>query len=109
MSQLGALRSVVGTLAQTEVANQTNGVMVWLTHLRNTPNRKEKWNPASLTEIQNLVTNQQTVWNHLNINIADITMTQNSQQQLQRELWAEAVQTLVDGIIRAHKRSEEEN
>ena len=109
MSQLGALRSVVGTLAQTEVANQTNGVMVWLTHLRNTPNRKEKWNPASLTEIQNLVTNQQTVWNHLNINIADITMTQNSQQQLQRELWAEAVQTLVDAIIRAHKRSEEEN
>ncbi|MFO0258704.1 MAG: RAMP superfamily CRISPR-associated protein [Pseudanabaena sp.] len=109
MSQLGALRSLVGGLIQTETANQTNGVMGWLSHLRNTPNRREKWTDASLREIQNLVTNQQIVWDHLNINIADITMTQNSQQQLQRELWAEAVQTLVDAIIRAHKRSEEEN
>ncbi len=108
MSQLGALRSVVGVLTQTdEAANQTNSVMGWLVHLRNTPNRKEKWTEASLREIQNLVTNRQTVWIHLNINISDITMTQNAQQQLQQELWAEAVQTLVDAIIRAHKRTEE--
>jgi CRISPR-associated protein Csx10 len=107
MSQLGALRSVIGALPQTETANQTNGVMGWLAHLRNTPNRKEKWTEASLREIQNLVTNRQLVWSHLDINISEITMTKNAQQQLQQELWAEAVQTLVDAIIRAHKRTEE--
>lgn len=107
MSQLGALRSVVGTLAQTEAANQTNGVMGWLAHLRNTPNRKEKWTDTSLREIQNLVTSQQTVWDHLNMKISEVTMTQNAQQELQRELWTEAVQTLVDAIIRAHKRTQE--
>jgi CRISPR-associated protein Csx10 len=111
MSQLGALRSVIRTLTQTETANQTNVVVRWLAHLRNTPNRKEKWTEASLREIQNLVTNRQTVWNHLNIDkdISDITMTQNAQHQLKQELWSEAVQTLVDAIVRAHKRNEEEN
>ena len=109
MTQLGALRSVVGALSQPESANQTNGAMGWLTHLRNTPNRKEKWTDISLREIQNLITNQQVVWSHLHIDISYLSMTQNAQQQLQQELWAEAVQTLVDTIIRAHKRNEEEN
>lgn len=109
MTQLGALRSVIGALTQPEAANQAHGVMGWLTHLRNTPNRKEKWTDASLREIQNLITNQQVVWSHLDVDIANLSMTQNAQQQLQQELWAEAVQTLVDAIVRAHKRNEEEN
>jgi len=109
MTQLGALRSVIGTLTKPEAANQTHGVIGWLTHLRNTPNRKEKWTDASLREIQNLITNQQVVWSHLNIDITHLSMTQNAQHQLKQELWAEAVQTLVDAIIRAHKRNEEEN
>lgn len=109
MTQLGALRSVMGSLTQPETVNQTNGAMGWLIHLRNTPNRKEKWTDTSLREIQNLITNQQVVWSHLKIDSSYLTMTQNAQQQLQQELWAEAVQTLVDAIIRAHKRNEEKN
>jgi len=33
-----------------------------------------------------------------------LTITQNGKTKLKAELWAEAIRTLVDAMIRAHKR-----
>ena len=70
--------------------------------------RKEKWG-NSLDIPYELVTSPHQVWSILEISTAELTLTENGEQNLKGILWAEAVQTLVDAIVRAHKRNEEEN
>ncbi|MEI2583899.1 RAMP superfamily CRISPR-associated protein [Scytonema sp. PRP1] len=101
MSQLGALRSVLGRL---QTFTDHIYVMTWLTNLEQTPNRKDKWISDSLQKIRTLVSDQDEIWSQLNIKFADITLTRDGEQYLKEELWAEAVRTLVDACIRAHKR-----
>ena len=112
MSQLGALRSVLRRLQQPEVDLEHPGAVTgWLNHLEQTPNRKDKWLPQSLQKIRTLVSSKEQIWLTLNINFENITLTTTGEQELKGEsekeseqLWTEAVQTLVDACIRAHKR-----
>jgi len=101
MSQLGALRSVIGRL---QTFTDNIHVIPWLTSLEQTPNRKDKWSTNSLNNIRRLVSHQDDVWSLLNINFAEISLTRTGEQDLKAELWAEAVRTFVDACIRAHKR-----
>jgi CRISPR-associated protein Csx10 len=103
MTQLGALRSVLRKL---QSANNKSIIISWLSALESVANRKEKWSNSSqgLTKIRNLVNQQNLIWNNLNIDFLPLTITQNGVDQLKSELWAEAVRTLVDAIIRGHKR-----
>ena len=108
MSQLGSLRSVVGRLQE---QNAQNPVTQWLTALKSVDNRKAKWPEGSLDAVQQLVTKAGLVWTHLEFDqaIADkLTITAKGAQELRAALWAEAVRTLVDTVIRAHKRSLED-
>jgi CRISPR-associated protein Csx10 len=114
MSQLGALRSVINRLQEPEHLNQTSGVMGWLQHLKKTPNRKDKWPPKSLQQIEDLVCKQETIWRVLtdsgkDIDLSNLTLIKGGEAALKQRLWAEAVQTLVDACIRAHKRDSEKS
>ncbi|NMF84118.1 hypothetical protein E1H13_12320 [Nodosilinea sp. P-1105] len=105
MSQLGSLRSAVGRLLG---QNAQNPVPQWLTALENVENREAKWPQGSLDTIRQLsATEEDRVWAHLGFDqptVDKLTITANGDQELRTELWAEAVRTLVDAIIRAHKR-----
>ncbi|TVQ16293.1 MAG: hypothetical protein EA367_20525 [Leptolyngbya sp. DLM2.Bin15] len=108
MSQLGSLRSTAGRLLG---QNAQNPVVQWLTALKSIDNRKAKWPEGSLEAIQQLVTDVDLVWTHLEFDQAivdSLTITANGEQEIRAALWAEAVRTLVDAIIRAHKRTLED-
>jgi CRISPR-associated protein Csx10 len=112
MSQLGALRSVLGRLQQPEEDPEHPGAVTrWLNHLERTPNRRDKWCHESLQKIRTLVSSKSQIWLTLNIKFEDVTLTTTGERELKGELWkeseqlwTEAVQTLVDACIRAHKR-----
>jgi len=104
MSQLGSLRSVVSRLQE---QNAENLITQWLTALKSVDNRKAKWPEGSLDAIEQLVTKDGLVWTHLEFDQAivdSLTITANGKQELRAALWAEAVRTLIDTIIRTHKR-----
>ena len=108
MSQLGSLRSTVGRLLEQDAENL---VTRWLTALKATENRQTKWPEDSLDTVRRLVTDFALVWTYLGMDqsaTANLTITANGDRELRADLWAEAVRTLVDAVIRAHKRSLEE-
>ncbi|NJR61347.1 MAG: hypothetical protein HC769_22440 [Cyanobacteria bacterium CRU_2_1] len=102
MNQLGALRSTLRSI---------DDVMSWLAHLGNTDNRREKWTDESLQAIRRLVTPEESlakgnaIWQELALPVTELCITRNAESELKKELWAEAVTTLIDACIRAHKRS----
>jgi CRISPR-associated protein Csx10 len=100
MSQLGGLRSAIRGLTQ---FGTTNSVTEWLDAVQAVENRKNKWPAGSLDTIRNLVTDPDLVWERLG-DLRDLTITQTGSTELKVNLWAEAVRTLVDPTIRAHKR-----
>lgn len=124
MSQLGALKSILGQLHKPENPREPGVVTQWLKNLEDTPNRKDKWSPQSLQTIRALISDENQIWNILNLNFAEITLTSTGQQDLtgrqwrnitneqwqkSDQLWTEAVQALVDACIRAHKRDLEKD
>lgn len=101
MSQLGGLRSVLGKLRKRE---DTNAVSTWIEALKQVDNRQEKWPGKSLDQIKQLVTDTNQIWQILNLDYRTLTLTDSGTAKLQATLWAEAVRTLIDAMIRAHKR-----
>jgi len=102
MTQLGALRSVSSKLQELKTDN-SNPVIHWLNQLEKVNNRKEKWKNNSLTRIRNLVTEQEKIWEILQIP-DNLTITATGTQEIKQKLWAQAIRTLIDACIRAHKR-----
>ena len=111
-SQLGALNS---TLQQMRSSSDTSIVVNWITKIRETSNRHEKWqtnngnDSPALTKIQALIDNQEKIWEILTLKLGDITLTQTGEQKLKQELWTEAVRTFIDAYIRAHRRDHEQS
>ncbi|MBD2028259.1 hypothetical protein H6F80_28280 [Leptolyngbya sp. FACHB-711] len=103
-AQLGSLRSLVARL---QTPSDVPGMIAWLDRLEQTANRKDKWSDDSLQAIRSLVSQPGRVWELLKIQSRELTLTQQGEQYWQRELWAEAVRTLVDACIRAHQREGE--
>ncbi|TVU52888.1 MAG: hypothetical protein EA414_15120 [Arthrospira sp. PLM2.Bin9] len=103
MSQLGGLRSVMGKLTD---QNKSNSVNQWIQAIQKVENRKKKWPGKSLDDIKNLVTDFNKIWQILDVDELSkgLTITENGKTKLQADLWAEAVRTLVDAMIRSHKR-----
>lgn len=100
MSQLGGLRSAIRGLTEFGTANS---VTQWLDAVQAVDNRRDKWPARSLDTIRNLVTDPDLVWERLG-DLRGLTITQAGSTELKVKLWAEAVRTLVDTTIRAHKR-----
>ncbi|MBW4652151.1 MAG: hypothetical protein KME20_03730 [Kaiparowitsia implicata GSE-PSE-MK54-09C] len=108
MSQLGSLRSVVGRLQE---QNAQNPITQWLMALESIENRERKWPDGSIAVVRLLATKFGLVWTHLGFDqptVAKLTITANGEQEIRAALWAEAVRTLIDAVIRAHKRSLED-
>lgn len=107
MSQLGGLRSRLQQLTINDIAT----FQQWLTKLRK--KRLDRWTEKSLNELDQLLQQPDLIWQHytrvwqeaLAIDSpTSLTLTQTGEATLKRELWLEAIQTLVDACIRAHKR-----
>lgn len=107
MSQLGGLRSVFLKL---QSADDIETVTRWLDALEAVSNRKKKWDKTQdgLSKIRSLVTDQSLVWSHLNLDLDQLVITYNGVISLKQKLWAEAVRTLVDAMIRGQKRALED-
>lgn len=103
MTQLGAFRSVLRRL---QSANDKDIINRWLEALKKVANRQEKWDKTDdgLNKIKKLVNESEKIWIYLDLNLDELTLTQDGKNQLKKALWAEAVRTLVDAMIRGHKR-----
>ncbi|WP_205369707.1 RAMP superfamily CRISPR-associated protein [Thermoleptolyngbya sp. PKUAC-SCTB121] len=119
MSQLGGLRSVLSQLK----FNQKEPVLSWIENIRE--KRSNKWEKTKdgLGKIERLIHEETQIWqwistalchadpnqNSLNYpSLQELTLTQTGESDLKQELWAEAVQVVIDACIRAHKRELEE-
>lgn len=105
MSQLGGVRS---NLKKLQSQDDISSIRIWIESLRE--KRADKWERTDkgLDKLSDLV-KPDTVWNFLeselsNLDLQKLVITENGVEQLKKELWAEAVRTLVDAVIRAHKR-----
>ncbi len=113
MSQLGILRSIFKQLHQGD-NDQIKSVEQWLSKLEN--ERKNKWHPESFDKLKKLVANPSYIWDliddddwkSIGFDYKGLTLTTTGKEDLQQELWSEAVQTVVDACIRAHKRELEQ-
>lgn len=111
MSQLGHVRSNVKKLQRRDEDNISQ-MSAWINTLKK--KRADKWEKTEdgLDKIYCLVTKPETIWNYLNLDLEKLVMTENKTEnrldKLKEQLWAEAVPTLVDAIIRAHKRALED-
>lgn len=111
LTQLGALRSVIGRLTAVEDSTTSGGVTGWLTHLERVPNRRDKWPSEAREQIRVLVSNPEEVWRVLGFTPEvehQLCLTPNGATKQKRALWAEAVRTLVDGCIRSRRREGEQ-
>lgn len=100
MSQLGALRTVISRL---QSYDDSDSIVNWINSVLNKPNRRERWNQDSLETIRDLVTNDQIIWQVINLNY-NLILTKNGLIRQQSELWAETVRALINLSILAHKR-----
>jgi CRISPR-associated protein Csx10 len=96
-SQLGALRSAAGSLQD---------LAAWLAALGGVRNRCDKWPQGSLQNLGDLAAK---VFDLLDPDqrLKAIVLTDDGERALTSELRAEAVHTLIDACIRAHRREEE--
>jgi CRISPR-associated protein Csx10 len=115
LSQISGLRSAFGRL---KLDGSNRELLVgWLDHLMSTENRSKLWDSngraaEKLARIKKLIEDEKLVWSILSETTlrgqkvwdAPKELVQSS-DQLQQQLWAEAVRSLFDACARAHKRA----
>lgn len=118
MSQIGGLRSVMSRLQK---FSDDKLVRSWLGHLKETPNRRDRWSKDKqraedkLDGIAKVVAGKNEVWRIFKeAKIAGKSVWQKPAALTGRnleedeQLWAEAVRSLFDACARAHKRDLED-
>ncbi len=112
LSQLGSVRTM---LADLHSAAERDRILQRLAHLEHTPNRRDKWPDQGLDALKTLLRDPEQVWEVLKPHWQEPPVLTEAgdpamkrRQELQHELWAETVRTLVDACFRAHKRATEE-
>jgi CRISPR-associated protein Csx10 len=104
LSQLGGLRSQAMQIRQ-----DSGSLIVWLRALR----ADGKWDTETVDAFVELLQNKQAIWkrldfeNTLKFKPSQVTLSQGGEERLKIELWAEAVQSLIIALTRAHKREVE--
>jgi CRISPR-associated protein Csx10 len=114
MSQLGALRSVIAQLRSDKPENavrERQAVLDWLARIQDSKNRERAWPKEALEVVRKLVSEPDQVWGALKIDFTRLIITtsekntaQSAEAERKQEMWAEAVRTVVDACVRAHKR-----
>jgi CRISPR-associated protein Csx10 len=103
-SKLSTLRSLIDSLSSHEDKRRI------LTIMGNMAGKKN-WQGETLIRIQELVENEETVWEcyqEMGIDFSQYRLTQDNEATIKQELWVEAVRILVDACVRAHKRASEQ-
>ncbi|RME54073.1 MAG: hypothetical protein D6795_04675, partial [Deltaproteobacteria bacterium] len=102
MSQLMALRGVL----QRITGGDCTPVRQWLDHLEKTPNRRDKWPQGARKKIRDLLEDRDAVWQLLEGHGAwsDPPSLVRTSEKMREVFRIEALQSLVDAAIRAHKR-----
>ena len=100
MSQLGALRSVTSRLRQPADAVH---VLDWAKRVARSQNRRGEWPNERPAHVEELMTDTDRVWKLLDIDFNDLVLTEGGEEKLKQDLWAEAIRSLVNACIRAHK------
>jgi len=110
MSQLGGFRAVVSSLKPND-AQTKQAVLDWLNRISESRNRIRAWPQEPVNRLRDLIQKEERVWELLAIDFPSLMLTTSEQdvakeatKERQQELWAEAVRTLVDACLRAHKR-----
>ncbi len=103
-SQLNALREAVRRAGGASGESYTAR---WLAQLQHVKNRSDKWPPGALDRARSLVVNPGAVWLLLMEEAPWPTLTRGDAERLRSELWADAVQALVDEAARQHLRARE--
>jgi CRISPR-associated protein Csx10 len=114
LSQLGSLRSAINQL-QTAVTNDEERkqrreekarVETWRAHAKEI--RVNNWPEGAFNAIENLIRDENYIWRVMCDKWeTPPILTEKATERLQEKLWAEAVRSLVDACIRAHKRATE--
>lgn len=102
-TQAGSLRSALQRL---ERPNDVK-VIGWLDHLEATQNRKDKWTAKTLEVLRDILISEEKIWEILQEQDRlsfPPEITENSKAALKESLWTEAVKSLFDACVRAHKR-----
>lgn len=101
MSQLGALRSVIGHLRS---VSDSRRVLDWTERVAKSQNRRTEWPNERPAHVEELMTDTVRVWQMLSVDFKSLVLTEGGEERLKRNLWAEAVRALVNTCVRAHKR-----
>jgi len=101
MSQLGALRSVI---SRVRGVSDSRRVLDWTERVAKSQNRRGEWPNERPAHVEELMTNTDRVWQILNVNFNSLVLTEDGEERLKQELWAEAMRALVSACVRAHKR-----
>ena len=94
---LGTIRDVLAALDQPG----DTGVLAWIMQAAAKHGRH-----PHLTRLERLIASPDEVWSCLELPVDELQLTDHSEGDLQRGLWAEAVQTLVLAGIEAHLEQE---
>jgi CRISPR-associated protein Csx10 len=115
LSQIGGLRSAISRLL---LDGSNKSLLIgWLDHLASTENRRKIWDSEKdgyvkkLARIKELISDENKVWLILcetklhgqNVWCTPKELVQNS-DRLRQQLWVEAIKSLFDACVRAHKR-----
>ena len=105
-SQLGALR---GVLKELHVWNDRTQLSGWVTHLRDTENRKDKWPENALKKLDDLVARCECVWDILAScgGVHAFPIMANGQTSLHQKLWGEAIRALFNAAMRQTQHDRE--
>lgn len=112
-TQLNALREAARRAEQPSPQSQA---VRWLERLGRVKNRTEKWPAGALDKARTLLTERNGIWALLGAGeegdrrSAETgprwpTLTRGAEERLREELWAEAVQALIDEAARQHLRA----
>lgn len=102
MNQLGALRAVVRRLRSAE---DRDFAAEWLKRLEGTPNRKNAWPQDALPRLKKLFADSNAIWEILKRDHdPPPVLTADGAAAVKRDLWAEAVQGLVEACCAARRK-----
>ncbi len=111
------LMSFLAAVRQMESPNDDN-VQRWLNYITKTKGRKKDWE-ESVDTIRTLLTDGKQIWRVLEDQLGyplsleeklspeSLLVEATQADEMKRTLWSEALWTLVDACVRAHKRSQE--
>ncbi len=99
MSQLGALRAAVRRLRSFD----DRGIAAtWLNGVKSTENRRDAWPANALKQLERLFQDPGAIWAILGDDPPPV-VTEQGREEVQRDLWAEAVQYLVEACCAARR------